>query len=285
MKNRTVTLTVAAPLDAVFDFLCDIENLPLWATSYCRSLRQEDGRWIVATEAGELYFAIDCNKSGGCIDMYAGATLDEMSVFPIRLMTVDTGETAVVFSFFKCAGDAGSDAQYEAQYRALVGEARGLAARFGGGDVSAEQTKPSALYPGFVAANLSATKAFYRRHFGFEAVFDSPFYLHLARAGGGEQLGFLSVDAEGGAPWPEFESASRGEGVWISLDVEDVDAEHARLTGEGIAFLQSPLDQPWGERICVLRDPNGILIYMAQKTGAVDPRMAQYYAAAQLAGV
>ncbi len=137
MKNRTVTITVAARLDEVFSFLSQAENLPLWATGFCRRLRREDERWIVTTDSGDVFFAIDSIRSGGCIDMYSGVTLDEMSLMPVRLMKVDSGETAVIFSFFTIEQEGVSAAALERQFQGLVAEARGLVERFGGGTLSA----------------------------------------------------------------------------------------------------------------------------------------------------
>lgn len=137
MKNWTVTVTVGAGFDEVFGFLERVENLPLWATGFCRGLRLVDGRWIVETGEGDVFFAIDSMRSGGCIDFFSGVSLDEMSLLPARLMRVDSGETAVVFSFFSPDVEGVGGAAMELQYWGLVEEARGLAERFGGGTVSA----------------------------------------------------------------------------------------------------------------------------------------------------
>ena len=136
MINRTVSITVAAGFDEVFDFLVRVENLPLWATGFCRELRLVDGRWIVSTESGDVYFAIDGIRSSGCIDMYSGVSLDEMSLLPARLMKVDSGETAVVFSFFSIEDEGRCRDAVTRQFRGLVGEAVELVKHFGGGTVS-----------------------------------------------------------------------------------------------------------------------------------------------------
>lgn len=39
MNNRTKTVTFNAPKEKVFDYLSNIENLPKWATGFCRTLQ------------------------------------------------------------------------------------------------------------------------------------------------------------------------------------------------------------------------------------------------------
>ncbi|MDQ8200340.1 VOC family protein [Pelagicoccus enzymogenes] len=268
MKNRTVTITVSASLDEVFSFLADPKTLPLWAVSFCQSVRKEDERWVVTTPlGGALAFAIDADRASGCIEMLAGPTLELMETFPIRVFKADNGQTVASFTMFKSQRPGMTDALFEMHYRGLVREVGSLVERFGGGEVSSGLPEESRLCVGIVSENLEATRAFYCGYFGFEAVFDAPFYLHL-RGPGGEQIGVMAAAAD--AEHREFEVATSGRGVWLSLSVEDVDAEHQRLEGEGLLFREAPTDQPWGERTCVAVDPNGVLIYLSSPNGRMD---------------
>lgn len=275
MKSKTVTITVSASFDEVFDFLAQPENMPDWALHFCKAIRNEDGRWIATTPNGDLFIAVDTNKAGGCIDMYGGPALETMSLFPIRVIRADGGLTAVVFSLFKCEGEAMSEAAFEMQYRSLVDEAHLLAKRFGGGDVCSEASIGSRLAVGIVSEEIELTKAFYTRYFGFKAVFDGPMYAHLTRASGGEQIGIMKASAIDDSH-TEFDVATNGNGMWLSFDVENVDAEFQRLKDDGLAFVQDPVDQPWGERVCVARDPNGVLVYLGQKIDSMDEELRKY---------
>lgn len=54
-----------------------------------------------------------------------------------------------------------------------------------------------------------------------------------------------------------------GDSALLVLEVEDVDAEVARI---GDAVIQAPVDQPeWGGRVAYLRDPDGNLIELFQQ--------------------
>src|SRR5690606_22501866 len=129
MNVRTLAISVAASPDEVFEFLANVQNLPLWATGYCLALREEGGRWMASTPAGEESVFIDSNRAGGCIDIYSGASPEEMSNLPIRILETDTGETVALFVLLGCGC-------CEEAYRGLVEEARGLIDRFGGGELS-----------------------------------------------------------------------------------------------------------------------------------------------------
>ncbi len=48
-----------------------------------------------------------------------------------------------------------------------------------------------------------------------------------------------------------------GRGFELCLYVPDVDATVARLQAAGTTPLVPPLDQPWGERLAYVTDPEG----------------------------
>ncbi|HEY2206073.1 MAG TPA: VOC family protein [Pseudonocardia sp.] len=52
-------------------------------------------------------------------------------------------------------------------------------------------------------------------------------------------------------------------GVALSLRVADVDAVLAAAEGVGCTVIDRPNDQPWGERLAVLADPDGHVICLA----------------------
>jgi uncharacterized glyoxalase superfamily protein PhnB len=45
----------------------------------------------------------------------------------------------------------------------------------------------------------------------------------------------------------------------IVFEVEDVDAEFARISESGARVVTAPETEPWGERFCQFEDPNGII--------------------------
>jgi hypothetical protein len=120
MQNRTVTAVLEAPNDQVFGYLSQIENLPRWATEFARELKYEDGRAKVVNGLGEFYFSIDADPATGVIDMYAGPSEEELSLFPTRVVALPDGRSAFSFTMFQAPGMP--DALFESQYESLVRE-------------------------------------------------------------------------------------------------------------------------------------------------------------------
>jgi uncharacterized glyoxalase superfamily protein PhnB len=61
----------------------------------------------------------------------------------------------------------------------------------------------------------------------------------------------------------ELVSAMDGRGFWLNLEVEDVDAEYQRLCAGGVQLVHPPENQSLGRRSFSVRDPNGVLICIA----------------------
>jgi hypothetical protein len=120
MKSRTVTAVLDAPKESVFDYLAEIENLPSWATEFARELKYEDGKTKVANGLGEVYFEIDADERTGVIDMYAGPTEEELSLFPTRVVELPEGRSAYSFTTFQAPGMP--DELFESQYQSLLRE-------------------------------------------------------------------------------------------------------------------------------------------------------------------
>lgn len=65
----------------------------------------------------------------------------------------------------------------------------------------------------------------------------------------------------------EADDAATVTGAALAWEVEDVDAEHARLVRSGVSFLAPPADQPWGHRNATLQAPDGVVITLFTVTG------------------
>jgi hypothetical protein len=120
MQDRTVTAILEAPKDRVFGYLSQIDNLPRWATEFARELKYEDGKAKVVNGLGEFYFSIDADPETGVIDMYAGPTEDELSLFPTRVVELPGGRSAFTFTMFQAPGMP--DDLFESQYQSLLRE-------------------------------------------------------------------------------------------------------------------------------------------------------------------
>jgi hypothetical protein len=120
MNTRTATLVVRAPQDTVFGYLSRVENLPRWATDFCRELKLVDGKHKVVSPMGELFFEIRADARSGVIDMFAGPGEEELAVFPTRVVALPGGSSAFIMTMFQWPGL--SDQEIEGQYEALLRE-------------------------------------------------------------------------------------------------------------------------------------------------------------------
>jgi len=53
--------------------------------------------------------------------------------------------------------------------------------------------------------------------------------------------------------------------LWIYAD--DCDAAVDRLRSEGVQVDEEPADQPWGERMARVKDPDGNRVIIAERSG------------------
>jgi len=67
---------------------------------------------------------------------------------------------------------------------------------------------------------------------------------------------------------PGAMQARSNRSVMVEFEVDDVDAEFARLQSLPIDWVKPPSTQPWGNRSIYLRDPDGNLVNLYTRVGA-----------------
>ncbi len=265
MKNRTITVAVAAQRDAVFSFLARAENLPLWAPDTFQATWRDGAQFKARTPIGEQHVALVADERTGVIDLLVGEQPDEMTLWPLRVLSTPHG-AVLTATAFQAAGQP--EEFFEHIGRAWLADLRRLPARFGGGGMEATPGEGAAFYPGIVTADFYGTWDFYCEHLGFRTVAECDFYVQLAHPSGA-QISVLRHELDG--PSPELVSATDGRGFWLNLDVADADAEFRRLSAAGLEIVSPPEDKPWGDRMFVVRDPNRVLIALAHRTPSNAP--------------
>lgn len=116
------------------------------------------------------------------------------------------------------------------------------------------------IWTGVITEKVKESKAFYTRLFNCEVVFDSDWFVLLQS--GETELGFMLPNLEEQAS--VFREATNGKGLWIVIDVDDVDAEYGRIKSLNVAIEVEMRDEPWGDRHFVLKDPSGIAVDVVQ---------------------
>jgi len=131
MNSKTVTLILNAPKSKVFSFISNIENLPKWATEFCKELKKVGDKYKVIScnpDAGELFFSIRSDQATGVVDMFAGPTAEQMSIFPTRVVELSDKASVYIFTMFQTPGM--SDELFNAQYNSLTKEFGNIRQRF-----------------------------------------------------------------------------------------------------------------------------------------------------------
>ena len=105
-----------------------------------------------------------------------------------------------------------------------------------------------------LVADMQRSVGFYRDVLGFSLEYgfpskEAPQFASLAIEGGKLGLGFTEEPVESGST-----------SIWLYTD--DVDAAVAELEAAGVPVIAPPADQPWGERVASLADPDGYVVHV-----------------------
>ena len=120
------------------------------------------------------------------------------------------------------------------------------------------------LNAGLITEKINETKQFYTENLYFEVIFENEFYLLMQTPGGHAQLSFLLPDHP--SQQPLFQSRFQGNGVYITIEVDDVDEIYHRLKLKGVEIKIDLRDEPWGDRHFAIQDPNGVGIDIVKYT-------------------
>ncbi|MGW2637754.1 VOC family protein [Streptomyces sp. NPDC001348] len=110
--------------------------------------------------------------------------------------------------------------------------------------------------------DVPASAAFLTRHFGFQEAMAAEGFASLAREGAPDVI-FLRRGTE---VLPEGFRDQHAAGVIIAFTVTDLDAEYERLRSEGAPITMPLREEPWGERLFQVTDPNGVTLQLVAWT-------------------
>jgi catechol 2,3-dioxygenase-like lactoylglutathione lyase family enzyme len=114
------------------------------------------------------------------------------------------------------------------------------------------------LNAGIVTEKLKETKAFYTSVLGFGVTFENEFYLLLHTPDKQSEISFLLPNHP--SQQPLFHPTFKGEGMYLTIEVEEVDKIYEEIKKKGIEIKIDLRDEPWGDRHFAISDPNGIAI-------------------------
>jgi catechol 2,3-dioxygenase-like lactoylglutathione lyase family enzyme len=117
----------------------------------------------------------------------------------------------------------------------------------------------------YMVDDVEAAIDFYTRQFGFSLISSAaPAFADVRR--GPLRLLLSGPTSSAGRPMPDGRQPTPGGWNRIHFLVDDIDAEVARLRGEGVSFRNEIITGPGGRQI-LLDDPSGNPIELFQPAG------------------
>ena len=112
------------------------------------------------------------------------------------------------------------------------------------------------LNAGILTEKLAESKDFYTQLLGFGVSFENEFYLLLHTPNQQAEISFLLPNHPTQQPF--FHKPYTGQGVFLTLEVDDVDAIYNELKSKKVEIKVELRDEPWGDRHFAMEDPNGL---------------------------
>lgn len=109
---------------------------------------------------------------------------------------------------------------------------------------------------GVLTEKIAESKTFYTEKLGFGITFENEFYLLLHTPDRSAEISFLLPNHPTQQPF--FHKPFNGEGMYLTIEVEDVDSIYNEIKGKGVEIKVELRDEPWGDRHFAIEDPNGI---------------------------
>lgn len=137
--------------------------------------------------------------------------------------------------------------------------------------------KTTSYYPVIMTDDVAGTAAFYEKHFRFEALFTSDWYIHL-QSSEDEKVTLAVLDGS----HETIPAIGRGKvsGLLLNFEVEDVDTVYDAVRAAGLPILLAIRDEDFGQRHFITADPNGVLIDVIKPIPPKGDYAAMYDASA-----
>ena len=112
------------------------------------------------------------------------------------------------------------------------------------------------LNVGIITTRLVESKEFYTKVLNFGVTFENDFYLLLHTPNKETEISFLLPNHP--TQQPIFQKEYQGQGLYFTIEVEDVDEVYKDIRRKGIEVKIDIRDEPWGDRHFAIEDPNGV---------------------------
>lgn len=121
---------------------------------------------------------------------------------------------------------------------------------------NAQTTNNMKLNAGIITEKIQETKKFYTEVLNFGVSFENDFYLLLHTPNHSAEISFLQPNHP--SQKPIFQSPFNGKGIYITIEVEDVDEIYKQLKDKRTPIEIEIRNEEWGDRHFAIKDPNGM---------------------------
>jgi len=119
---------------------------------------------------------------------------------------------------------------------------------------------------GIATEKLTESRDFYIKHFHYRVEREVADTILLRSSNGHRSLAFFRPMSEkrGAETVEGLDEPFSGKGIYLTLGVSDVEEALAYFQKEGIPIARELRTEAWGERLFMIRDPNGIGLFMSE---------------------
>ena len=121
--------------------------------------------------------------------------------------------------------------------------------------------------------DVPASAKFLADQFGFSERMAADGFASLSHKGPDRGLDIIFLRT-GFEVLPEDLRERRAAGVIVAFVVDDLEAEEARLRAAGVPITVPIREEPWGERLFMVTDPNGVIYELVSwvRPSVIPPR-------------
>ncbi|WP_349294414.1 VOC family protein [Streptomyces sp. HU2014] len=117
-------------------------------------------------------------------------------------------------------------------------------------------------------ADVDASREFFRTHLGYEVAMAADGFASLTR---GDAAADVVLLRRGTEVLPPEQRDRQATGLILALTVTGIEAEERRLREAGAPITMPLREEPWGERLFQLTDPNGVVVQFVEWAAQEEP--------------
>ncbi|TJZ54577.1 glyoxalase [Streptomyces piniterrae] len=116
--------------------------------------------------------------------------------------------------------------------------------------------------------DVAASQQFFTTHLGYTEQAAADGFASLTRQDAAVDIVLL---ARGTQILPADQRDQRASGLILAFTTTDIQDEEKRLEAEGVEITMPLREEPWGERLFQITDPNGVIVQFVEWAAPAAP--------------